>query len=194
MRLSGPSDTLRQPSRTALDVETWPILGQAARRGLGQCSGETPDRRGSDATMPPVVAKGSLSWVTPEDGVPVTSERELRDALLAVERDASDEPVIVSLEVEGATLTHVVGDRTGSSMVYFPATYRESGEGSMHSVGDAAARDAKLDDPPQVAYMNGHYSEMPRWMVVPTHVAVDALARFMLSGGGLPDTVEWEHD
>lgn len=79
-------------------------------------------------------------------------------------------------------------------MVYFPATYRESGEGSMHSVGDAAARDANVDHPAQVAYMNGHYSEMPRWMVVPTQVAEDALVSFMLSGGMLPDTVEWELD
>jgi len=42
--------------------------------------------------------------------------------------------------------------------------------------------------------MNGQHSELPRWMVIPTAVAENALVSFMLTGGLLPETIEWELD
>jgi hypothetical protein len=137
-----------------------------------------------------------LSWKdNPDDSVPFGSESELRDRLRSIEEaEASELAVIVALEVAGATLTHVVGDPSGSSMVYFPPGHEESGAGSTHSVGDAAGRDRDERDPPQVAYMNGQHSELPRWMVIPTAVAENALVSFMLTGGLLPETIEWELD
>lgn len=140
------------------------------------------------------MAQARLSWKSPEHEVPITSAEDLRAALHVAEDDATDGPVIVALEVGDAVLTHVVGDPTGSTLVYFPPDYGETGYGSMHSVGDSAARAADKSDPGQVAYMNGHHSEMPRWMVVPTSVAEEAIISFMDSGGELPDNIEWELD
>ena len=141
------------------------------------------------------VSDARISWRTPEDGLTLASESELRETLRSIERsDAAEMPVIVSLEVAGAMLTHVVGDPAGSSLVYFPPGYPDTGLRSMHSVRDATGRASDLWEPPQIAYMNGQYSEMPRWMVVPVAVAEDALVSFMQSGGQPPETIEWELD
>lgn len=140
------------------------------------------------------VIAARLSWKSPDHFVAVGSADDLRNALRVAQEDANEAPVIVALDVGGASLTHVVGDPSGSSLVYFPPDYADTGYGSMHSVGDAAAKAAEQWEPVQVAYMNGHHSEMPRWMVVPTAVAEDALASFMLSEGELPDTIDWELD
>jgi hypothetical protein len=140
------------------------------------------------------VTQARISWKSPEHEVTINSADDLRAALHAAEDDATDGPVIVALEVGGASLMHVVGDPTGSTLVYFPPDYAETGYGSMHSVGDSAARAADESDPAQVAYMNGQHSEMPRWMVVPTSVAEEAIVSFMDSGGQLPDNIDWELD
>lgn len=134
----------------------------------------------------------TLSWRTPEHSVPVRSEADLRSALSEAACDRNEGPVIVSLDVEGASLTHVVGDPTGSTLVFFPADYQETGVGSLHSVGDPVARDADAFEPVQVAYMNGHYTEFPRWMVVSVATAEQALIGFWSTGRLLPETVTWE--
>jgi hypothetical protein len=98
------------------------------------------------------------------------------------------------VEAAGATITHVVGDPSGSTLVFFPPDYHDTGVGSMHSDGDRAMRDADESLPLQAAYTNGHYSESPRWMVVPGYVAEKALHEFVSTGGALPSNIEWETD
>jgi hypothetical protein len=139
-----------------------------------------------------LVAEATISWEADEFRT-VVSPDELRAALARAEA-AADEPLIVSFEVGGATLTLVVGDPSGSTLVFFPPDYPDSGTGSMHSVGDRVMRDADVSAPLQVAYMNGHYSELPRWMVIPVHVAEEAMHEFLRTGGALPSNIEWEVD
>ena len=105
---------------------------------------------------------------------------EALTAALATAAEAADVPVIVSVEAGSATITHVVGDPSGSTLVYFPSSYRDTGVGSMHSVGDPATRDTNESLPLQVAYMNGNYSELPRrglvaWMSLATWPRTTAL-------------------
>jgi hypothetical protein len=138
------------------------------------------------------VPDAKVSWET-EEFHTVDSSDALQ-AALAEAATAGDEPLIVSLEAGGAALTHVVGDPSGSTLVFFPPGYQETGVGSMHSVGDLAMRDAGESEPLQVAYMNGHYSELPRWMVVPVDVAEEALREFLNTGGALPSNIHWEVD
>ena len=157
----------------------------------------TPERAASGRGLFEIILRviaARLSWKSPDHFVAIASADDLREALRIAQEEATEWPVIVALDVGGARLTHVVGDPSGSSLVYFPPEYVESGYGSMHSVGDTAAKAAQQWEPAQVAYMNGHYSEMPRWMVVPTGVAEEALVSFMLSEGDLPDTIDWELD
>lgn len=138
------------------------------------------------------VPEPTISWETDEFH-PVHSSDALRAALVSAGA-AAGEPLIVSLEAGGATLTHVVGDPSGSALVFFPADYKNAGVGSMHSIGDRAMRDADVSEPLQIAYMNGHYSELPRWMVVPVHVAEEAMREFLATRGALPSGIEWEMD
>jgi hypothetical protein len=123
----------------------------------------------------------------------VTTEEELLDALAVAEAEAKD-PIVVTVEAPAGTLTLVVGDPSGSSLVYFPPEYQETGLGSMSSVGDSAGVDTDAWEPPQTAYLFGHHSEMPRWMVVPNEDAREALREFFASGGELPTKIEWIHD
>lgn len=138
------------------------------------------------------VPEATISWEAEE--LHAVRSAEALVAALARAAEAADVPLIVSLEAGGATLTHVVGDPSGSTLVYFPPDYRDIGLGSMHSVGDPKMRDTGESRPLQVAYMNGHYSELPRWMVVPLRVAEVALEEFVTSGGALPSNIEWEAD
>ena len=115
-------------------------------------------------------------------------------AALAAATAMAEMPLIVSVEAGGATLTHVVGDPSGSTLVFFPPDYQDTGVGSMHSVGDRAMRDADESLPVLAAHMNGHYSESPRWMVVPVSVAEKALHEFVGTGGALPSNIEWDVD
>jgi hypothetical protein len=138
------------------------------------------------------VPESTISWEADEIH-PVQSAEALMTAL-ARATEAAEVALIVSVEAGGAALTHVVGDPSGSTLVYFPANYPDAGVGSMHSVGDRAMRDADDSEPLQVAYMNGHYSELPRWMVVPLPAAEAALREFVGTGGALPSGIEWEED
>ena len=138
------------------------------------------------------MAEATISWEVEEFHSAGTAEA--LTAALATAAEAADVPVIVSVEAGSATITHVVGDPSGSTLVYFPSSYRDTGVGSMHSVGDPATRDTNESLPLQVAYMNGNYSELPRWMVVPLPVAEKALHEFVTTGGALPSSIEWEED
>ncbi len=138
------------------------------------------------------VSDATISWEAKELHT-VDSPDALRAALAAATAVA-EMPLIVSVEAGGAMLTHVVGDPGGSTLVFFPPDYQDTGVGSMHSVGDRAMRDADESLPVQAAYMNGHYSESPRWMVVPVSVAEKALHEFVGTGGVLPSNIEWEVD
>jgi hypothetical protein len=51
------------------------------------------------------------------------------------------QPVVLRLEADGAEASAVIGDATGTTVVYFPAGYAEAGVGSLQSVGDPAGAD-----------------------------------------------------
>jgi Immunity protein Imm1 len=110
------------------------------------------------------------------------------------EAEAGRLPAIVFIESPAGTLSLVVGDPDGSSLVYHPADYAETGVGSMSSVGDPAGRDADAWQPPQTAYLSGHHTELPRWMVVPHEQAREAVREFFGSAGALPTNTEWQLD
>ena len=133
-----------------------------------------------------------VSW---KEGVTrtVATEEELLASVAEAEATV-DNPVVVTVEAPAGTLTLVVGDATGSSLVYFAAGYAETGRGSLHSVGDRAARDLDAWEPPQTAYLFGHHSELPRWMVVSADEARNALRTFFATSGELPTNIEWELD
>jgi hypothetical protein len=124
---------------------------------------------------------------------PVNTEEELLAAVAEAEAEA-EVPLVVTVEAPAGTLTLVVGDPTGSSLVYFPPDYKDTGLGSLSSVGDRAGRDADAWEPPQTAFLAGHHSEMPRWMVVPNDDVREALREFYATGGELPTRIEWDHD
>jgi hypothetical protein len=136
---------------------------------------------------------GMVVWWQEGSTRAVTTEDQLLAAVAEPEAEARD-PVVVTVEAPAGTLTLVVGDPDGSSFVHFPPDYKDTGLGSMNSVGDSAGRDADAWEPPQTAYLAGHHSEMPRWMVVPNDDAREALREFFATGGELPTSVQWDHD
>jgi len=132
----------------------------------------------------------TASWV---DGVSVPVEpATLHDVVAAAAVDAAEEPVIVALRAEGAEITFVVGDPTGTTLVYFPPGY--DGVGSLHSVADREAADADRWEPPLVAYYFTHYSEFPRWSVVPYSLGQQALQEFLETPSEPPRSIMWEPD
>jgi Immunity protein Imm1 len=132
----------------------------------------------------------TASWV---DGVSVPVEpATLPDVVAAAAVDAAEEPVIVALRAEGAEITFVVGDPTGTALVYFPPDY--DGVGSLHSVADREAADADRWEPPLVAYYFTHYSEFPRWSVVPYSLGQQALQEFLETPSEPPRSIMWEPD
>jgi hypothetical protein len=134
----------------------------------------------------------TVSW-REDSARAVTTDEDLLAALAEAEAEATD-PIVVTVEAPAGTLTLVVGDPAGSSLVYFPPDYKDTGLGSMSSVGDPVGVDTDAWEPPQTAYLSGHHSEMPRWMVVPNEDAREALREFFASGGELPTKIEWIHD
>jgi immunity protein Imm1 of predicted polymorphic toxin system len=124
-----------------------------------------------------------------------TTENELFDLLAEAETAApEDQPPIVHVESPGGTLSLVVGHPDGSALVYYPPDYAETGVGSMSSVGDPAGRDADAWEPPLVAYLSTHYTELPRWAVVSHEQAREAMREFFSSGGARPTNTEWQLD
>jgi hypothetical protein len=78
--------------------------------------------------------------------------------LNVIPADAAERPIIVALRFEGAEITIVVGDPTGTTLVYFPPDYAQTALGSLLSVGDREAADADRGRPPLVADYFGHWS------------------------------------
>src|SRR5207248_11189891 len=64
--------------------------------------------------------------------------------------DVAERPIIVALSSEGAEITIVVGDPTGTTLVYFPVDYAQNGVGSLMSVADREAASADHSEPPLV--------------------------------------------
>jgi Immunity protein Imm1 len=126
-------------------------------------------------------------------GRQVATEGELLAALADAEAEATN-PIVVTVEAPAGTLTLVVGDPAGSSLVYFPQDYAETGLGSLSSVGDPAGQESDAWEPPQTAFNAGHHSELPRWMVVPNDAAREALREFFATGGELPTSIAWVPD
>jgi hypothetical protein len=116
----------------------------------------------------------------------------LADVVAAAAMDAAEGPIIVALHAEAAVITFVVGDQTGTTLVYFPPDY--AGVDSLHSVADREAADANLWEPPLVAYYFTHHSEFPRWSVVPHSLGRQALQEFLEKPSEPPPSITWEPD
>jgi hypothetical protein len=133
-------------------------------------------------------------------------EREPRqvtcERVVDVLRDAATtaaQPVVCVLEADGAELNVVVGDPSGTVLVYYPPNY--DGVGSCHSVGnqaaiavDSYAGRAAWNDPPLTAFYFGHHTEFARWMVVDHGVAEAAARQFCDQPSEPPSAVVWEID
>ena len=87
-------------------------------------------------------------------------------------------PVILVLEAGGAEAHAVVGDTTGTALLYYPGGYEKAEAGSLHSVGDRARAERDDWESPLTAYYFGHHTEFPRWSVVPSVDGRRALAEF----------------
>jgi hypothetical protein len=100
----------------------------------------------------------------------------------------------VALSSEGAEITIVVGDPTGTTLVYVPVDYAQNGVGSLMSVADREAASADHSEPPLVADYFTHWSEFPRWSVVPYSLGEQALAEFLDTPSEPPHSIMWEPD
>jgi immunity protein Imm1 of predicted polymorphic toxin system len=118
----------------------------------------------------------------------------LRSVLDRATVDAAERPIIVALRAEGAEITVVVGDPTGTALVYFPPGYEDVAVGSLHSVGDREAADADRWEPPLVAYYFTHHSEFPRWSVIPLSHGQRALEEFLDRPSEPPRSITWGPD
>ena len=134
----------------------------------------------------------TASWV---EGLTVPVERTtLRSVLDQASVEASERPIIVELRSEGAEITIVVGDPTGTTLVYSPADCAETGVGSLLSVADCEAASADQSEPPLVADYFTHWTEFPRWSVVPHSLGEQALAEFLDTPREPPRSIVWEPD
>ena len=118
----------------------------------------------------------------------------LRSVLDQASSDAAERPIIVALRSEGAELTVVVGDPTGTTLVYFPVDYTQTGVGSLLSVADREAATSDQWEPPLVADYFTHWTEFPRWSVVPPALGEQALAEFLEIPSEPPRSIMWEPD
>jgi hypothetical protein len=129
------------------------------------------------------------------EGLTVSVEgTTLRSVLDQAAIDAAERPIIAALRSEGAEITLVVGDQTGTTLVYFPVDYAETGLGSLMSVADREAADADQCEPPLVADYFTHYTEFPRWSVVPHSRGEQALREFLDTPSEPPRSIMWEPD
>lgn len=102
-------------------------------------------------------------------------------------------PIVVAFRAEGAEITVVVGDASGTSLVYFPADSRAA-PGSRTSVDSREAFDQDEWEPLLVADYFGHWSEFPRWSVVPHSLGEQAVAEFLDSPFEAPRSIAWLED
>ncbi len=63
----------------------------------------------------------------------------IRDALAEAARATAEGAIVVAVSAEGAEITMVVGDATGTCLVYFPPGYSKTATGSLISVGSPLA-------------------------------------------------------
>jgi hypothetical protein len=108
--------------------------------------------------------------------------------------DAAERPIIVALSSQGAEITLVVGDRAGTTLVYFTVDYAQIGVGSLLSVADREAADADRWEPPLIADYFAHYTEFPRWSVVPHSSGEQALREFLDTPSQPPRSITWQPD
>jgi hypothetical protein len=135
---------------------------------------------------------GIASWV---DGQTTPIERAtLRSVLGRASADIGARPIIVALRCENAELTVVVGDPSGTTLVYFPPDYQDAQAGSLVSVGDADAADSDRWGPPLVADFFTHYTEYPRWSVIPHSAVEQALGEFLERPFEAPRSITWQPD
>jgi hypothetical protein len=144
----------------------------------------------------PVVAQYSLavaaSFTWSEETSLLVEAGEVAEAVADANLALRGRPVIATLRAEGAEITMVIGDESGTSLVYFPPDYSESGVGSLISIGDPDAAKADLWQPPLVAYYFGHHTELPRWSVVPHEAGTHALEEFCDNPRQAPTTITWQ--
>jgi hypothetical protein len=131
-----------------------------------------------------------LRWT--EETSAAVEAAELHDALAAIVPSRAEGAVIAELSAEGAEITVVVGDPTGTVLVYFPPSYFELATGSLLSVGNDARNDRS--QPPLTAFYFGHHTEFPRWSVVPYHLGEEALRQFCQEPATAPSVIAWEPD
>jgi hypothetical protein len=134
----------------------------------------------------------TASWV---DGVNVPVEDATIATVMAkATAEATVRPLIAAFRADGAEITIVVGDPTGTTLVYFPADYAETQVGSLLSVADREAANADRWQPPLVADYFGHYTEFPRWSVIPHSLGQQALHEFYENPSEPPRSIAWESD
>ena len=104
------------------------------------------------------------------------------------------QPVVLRVEAQGAEASAVIGDMTGTTVVYFPTGYAETGVGSLQSVGDPAGAERDAWEPPLTAYYFSHQTEFPRWSVVSHDEGRRALAEFCVQPGVPPTSIAWRED
>jgi Immunity protein Imm1 len=104
------------------------------------------------------------------------------------------EPVILVLEAAGAAVHAVIGDETGTVLLYFPTEFEQTAMGALHSVGDCARAERDEWEPSLTAYYFGHPTEFPRWAVVDHDDGRRALAAFCQRPTEPPGTVIWKKD
>ena len=135
----------------------------------------------------PVVA----TWV---DGVSVPVDGETLRAVLNRAASEATRPVVVALRSGGAEIDIVVGDSSGTALVYFAPDYLRAATGSMHSLGDRVAAAADAWEPPLVADYFTTYTEYPRWSVVPVELGERALREFLEEPHRAPISIDWGID
>jgi hypothetical protein len=122
-----------------------------------------------------------------------TSSDEVAQLWADIEGHAS-QPTVLTINAAGATISAVIGDPTGTVLVYFPPGYDRTGTGSLHSVGDPIGAEREKWEPPFTAYYFGHHNEFPRWAVVPHEDGRRALAQFCERPDHPPQVITWEPD
>jgi hypothetical protein len=134
----------------------------------------------------------ALSWN--RETTTLVEAADVAEAVAEANLAVRGRAVIAAPPAEGAEITMVIGDESGTSLVYFPPDYSERAVGSLLSVGDPDAAQADLWQPPLVADYFGHYTEFPRWSVVPYEAGVQALEEFCNYPSQPPTCITWQPD
>jgi hypothetical protein len=123
-----------------------------------------------------------------------STEADRVDELWAEIEAQVTQPSVLTLRAAGAEITAVVGDPTGTALVYFPPGYENTATRSLHSVGDPTGAERDEWEPPLVAFRLGHHTEFPRWSVVSHDAGRQALSNFCEHPQEPPAAIAWERD